>query len=164
MTCPFCNQDELKIELENEAAVAFYDKYPVQQGHLLIIPKAHAETYFDASTIQIMAIHDLIHQGKKLIDDQYAPDGYNIGVNVGEFGGQTVNHLHVHLIPRYEGDMEDPHGGIRNAIPNLVPYPSIVENEENSRVISGYEGIYEVISTGRKISLKNQKALARCND
>lgn len=79
--------------------------------------------YFDATPNQIAAIHELIHEGKKLIDARYVPGGYNIGVNIGEYGGQTVNHLHFHLIPRYKGDIADPRGGIRKAIPNLVPYP-----------------------------------------
>ncbi|UYZ14769.1 HIT family protein [Brevibacillus sp. WF146] len=121
--CPFCDTRSLKILLENDKAIAFYDKYPVQRGHLLIVPKRHVATYFDATDEEIMAIHELMKKGKELIDREYIPDGYNIGVNVGEYGGQTVMHLHVHLIPRYKGDIDDPRGGIRKAIPNLVPYP-----------------------------------------
>jgi diadenosine tetraphosphate (Ap4A) HIT family hydrolase len=121
--CPFCDTLSLKIILENDQAIAFYDKYPVQRGHLLIVPKRHVATYFDATNEEIMAIHELIKKGKELLDREYSPDGYNIGVNVGEYGGQTVMHLHVHLIPRYKGDIDDPRGGIRKAIPNLVPYP-----------------------------------------
>lgn len=121
--CPFCQTDSLEIVLENDMAVCFYDKYPVQKGHLLVIPKRHAVGYFDARDEELTAIHDLLKQGKKLLDAKYAPDGYNIGVNVGKYGGQTVMHLHVHLIPRYKGDIDDPRGGIRKAIPNLVPYP-----------------------------------------
>ncbi|HJV47322.1 MAG TPA: HIT family protein [Bacillota bacterium] len=123
LSCPFCLMPPDQIVLENELAKAFFDKYPVQKGHLLIVSKRHAATYFDASPEEISAIHELIHKGKEQIDELYKPDGYNIGVNVGEFGGQTVMHLHFHLIPRYRGDIEDPRGGIRKAIPNLVPYP-----------------------------------------
>ena len=123
MTCPFCTLPNEQIVLENELAKAFFDKYPVQKGHLLIVPKRHAEAYFDATEEEVAAIHQLIHKGKHFIDQEYQPDGYNIGVNIGEYGGQTVMHLHVHLIPRYKGDIEDPRGGIRKAIPNLVPYP-----------------------------------------
>lgn len=112
-----------KILLENEYTVAFFDKYPVQKGHLLIVPKRHIQTYFEASIEEVMAVHDQLHKGKQLLDELYSPDGYNIGINVGEYGGQTIMHLHVHLIPRYKGDMKDPRGGIRKAIPNLVPYP-----------------------------------------
>lgn len=124
MNCPFCQLEKNQILIENEYAVAFYDKYPVQNGHLLIIPKNHVETYFDATDQQIAAIHQLIKHGKKMLDQKYAPDGYNIGVNVGHYGGQTVHHLHFHLIPRYKGDIEDPRGGIRKAVPNLVKYPA----------------------------------------
>lgn len=123
LPCPFCDSNTLEVLLENEKALSFFDKYPVQKGHMLIIPKRHVRTYFDATDEEIMAIHELIKKGKELLDRQYSPDGYNIGVNVGEYGGQTVMHLHVHLIPRYRGDIDDPRGGIRKAIPNLVPYP-----------------------------------------
>src|SRR5690554_3975095 len=112
MTCPFCQLEKKDILLENEWAVAIYDQYPVQKGHMLIIPKGHVETYFDATDRQIAAIHELLPQGKQMLDREYAPDGYNIGVNVGRYGGQTIPHLHVHLIPRYKGDVEDPRGGI----------------------------------------------------
>lgn len=121
--CPFCTLIPDAIVLENDLAKAFYDKYPVHEGHLLIVPKRHAETYFDVTPEEILAIHELVKQGKELIDEEHSPDGYNIGVNVGSYGGQTVMHLHFHLIPRYKGDVDDPRGGIRKAIPNLVPYP-----------------------------------------
>jgi diadenosine tetraphosphate (Ap4A) HIT family hydrolase len=123
MDCPFCKMPTEQIVLENEHAKAFYDKYPVQKGHLLIVPKRHIASYFEATEDEILAIHRLLQEGKKRIDEEFAPDGYNIGVNVGAYGGQTVMHLHVHLIPRYKGDIADPRGGIRKAIPNLVPYP-----------------------------------------
>ncbi|MBO8173100.1 MAG: HIT family protein [Bacillaceae bacterium] len=125
MPCPFCTLPDKQILIQNDLAIAFYDKYPVQHGHLLIIPKRHVETYFDATEQEIKAIHLLIREGKQIIDEKYKPDGYNIGVNVGKYGGQTIFHLHFHLIPRYKGDVEDPRGGIRNAIPNLTPYPEI---------------------------------------
>lgn len=123
MTCPFCQLDKKQILLENKNAVAFFDKYPVQKGHMLIIPKEHVPTYFDASNQQINDIHELIKLGKKLLDREFSPDGFNIGVNIGFYGGQTIHHLHFHLIPRYKGDIEDPRGGIRNMLPNLVKYP-----------------------------------------
>lgn len=122
-TCPFCHLSSNQILLENELAVAFFDKYPVQEGHLLIIPKRHAETYFHATSEEIIAMDQLARQGRDMLQEKYKPQGYNLGVNVGYYGGQTVMHLHLHLIPRYKGDMADPRGGIRKAIPNLVPYP-----------------------------------------
>jgi diadenosine tetraphosphate (Ap4A) HIT family hydrolase len=122
-TCPFCTLPQSQNELENNTAKAIYDLYPVQKGHLLIVPKRHIQSYFDATEDEILGIHQLIKQGKDIIDKKYNPDGYNIGVNIGEYGGQTVMHLHFHLIPRYKGDIEDPRGGIRKAIPNIVSYP-----------------------------------------
>jgi diadenosine tetraphosphate (Ap4A) HIT family hydrolase len=123
MDCPFCAMPAEQMVLENEHAKAFFDKYPVQKGHLLIVPKRHIANYFEATEKEILAIHRLLQEGKGRLDQEFAPDGYNIGVNVGLYGGQTVMHLHVHLIPRYKGDVADPRGGIRKAIPNLVPYP-----------------------------------------
>lgn len=123
MSCPFCDLPQKQILFKNKLAIAFYDKYPVQKGHLLIVARRHFASYFDATEQELLAIHQLIQEGKTYLDEEYSPDGYNIGVNVGEYGGQTVMHLHFHLIPRYQGDVEDPRGGIRKAIPNLVSYP-----------------------------------------
>ena len=121
--CPFCKIEEHQILYHNDAAVAIKDKYPVQHGHMLIIPKRHVESYFELTEIEILALHQLLQLCKREIDEKYKPDGYNVGVNVGHQGGQTVFHVHMHLIPRYKGDIEDPRGGIRKAIPNVVPYP-----------------------------------------
>ncbi|KAA9022940.1 HIT family protein [Niallia endozanthoxylica] len=120
MTCVFCNMKE--VVLENDLALAFYDKYPVNKGHLLIIPKRHVEQYFDLTLDERNAIDQLLFEGKKLLDEQLAPDGYNIGVNCGEAAGQTIFHMHVHLIPRFKGDMEEPRGGVRGVIPEKRVY------------------------------------------
>lgn len=115
LNCAFCQIKE--VILENDLALAFYDKYPVNKGHLLIIPKRHVEQYFDLTNQERAAIDQLLFEGKKLLDEQYQPDGYNIGVNCGESAGQTIFHVHVHLIPRYKNDLEDPRGGVRGVIP-----------------------------------------------
>jgi diadenosine tetraphosphate (Ap4A) HIT family hydrolase len=120
MTCVFCTIND--IVLENDLAIAFYDKYPVNKGHLLIIPKRHVEQYFDLTDQERSAIDQLLFEGKKIIDEQYQPDGYNIGINCGEVAGQTIFHVHVHLIPRFRGDMEDPRGGVRGVIPEKRIY------------------------------------------
>lgn len=122
MECLFCNYDKDEIIAENDLAFAIYDKFPVNEGHSLIIPKRHFESFFEASPEEITAIYDLLHKVKKLIDGQYKPDGYNVGVNVGYWGGQTIMHLHVHLIPRYKGDIENPKGGVRKLKKQLVEY------------------------------------------
>lgn len=120
MTCVFCTINE--IVLENNLAIAFYDKYPVNKGHLLIVPKRHIEQYFDLTVQERHAIDSLLFEGEKLLDEQYQPDGYNIGINCGEAAGQTIFHVHVHLIPRFRGDMEDPRGGVRGVIPEKQVY------------------------------------------
>ena len=120
--CIFCRQPETEVICENELARAFFDKFPVNEGHVLITPKRHAETFFDATKEELAAINQLIFKVRKILDERYSPDGYNIGVNVNCAGGQTIFHLHVHVIPRYEGDVEDPRGGVRKIKPNLIPY------------------------------------------
>jgi diadenosine tetraphosphate (Ap4A) HIT family hydrolase len=120
MECVFCTMD--KFELENELAYAIFDKYPVNKGHMLIIPKRHTANYFDLTMEERLAIDELLFQGKQLLDETYYPDGYNVGINCGEVAGQTIFHVHVHLIPRYKGDMEDPRGGVRGVIPGKMKY------------------------------------------
>ena len=120
MNCLFCNYKE--IIAENNQAFAIYDKFPVNKGHALIIPKRHFSDFFEATQEEITAIYSLLHEVKSIIDKEYNPQGYNVGINVGEHAGQTIMHLHVHLIPRYEGDIENPKGGIRKLKPELVPY------------------------------------------
>jgi len=115
--CVFCNRESLEIVAENKLALAFYDACPVSKGHILVIPKRHIETYFDASPEEHNAISRLIFRARQYLDKKYSPDAYNIGANVGRDAGQTVFHFHVHIIPRYRGDVKDPRGGIRKIIP-----------------------------------------------
>lgn len=122
MSCIFCSREELNIIAENELCFAIYDKYPVNLGHVLIIPKRHYKSFFDATIEEVTAIYELIHKCKEILDKKYKPTGYNIGININESAGQTIMHLHVHLIPRYDNDVEDPRGGVRNLKPQLVPY------------------------------------------
>ena len=118
--CIFCNQEE--IVLENELAWARYDKYPVSPGHLLIITKRHVADFFDTTIEERRALNDLLEECKKMLDREYSPDGYNIGVNCGTAAGQTIMHLHIHLIPRYQGDIDNPRGGVRGVIPDKRIY------------------------------------------
>ena len=113
--CIFCNMDSYIVE--NELAYAIYDKFPATKGHMLIIPKRHIESFFDTTIEEKIAMFDLIDQSKNLLDEKYRPDGYNVGVNINEAGGQTVFHVHMHLMPRFKGDVIDPTGGVRGAIP-----------------------------------------------
>jgi diadenosine tetraphosphate (Ap4A) HIT family hydrolase len=121
--CPFCNPPEEEIVLANDLCYARYDKYPVSPGHLLLIPYRRtspvSSTQRTRSRSPLLA---LLREAKALLDGELHPDGYNIGVNVGPAAGQTVMHLHVHLIPRYAGDVEDPRGGVRGAVPEKRVY------------------------------------------
>jgi len=121
MSCPFCSKN-LKIEKENKLAFAIYDKYPVNEGHLLIIPKRHVSNYFDTTNEERVSMNKLLDECKEMLDQTFSPDGFNIGINCGETAGQTIFHVHMHLIPRYKGDMEDPRGGVRGVIPEKQHY------------------------------------------
>ncbi|WP_281951305.1 HIT family protein [Nitrosophilus kaiyonis] len=120
--CPFCNPSKEDIVMKNELCYARFDKYPVSNGHLLIIPFRHFDNYFDATKEEKIAIINLIDNAKNFLDNEYKPDGYNIGVNVGYTSGQTIMHVHIHLIPRYKGDIENPRGGVRGVIPEKRIY------------------------------------------
>lgn len=122
MECIFCNYDKENYIAENRYAFAILDKYPVNEGHTLIVPKRHFESLFEATQDEAKAMFSLIHEIKEILDVQYNPQGYNIGVNVGYAAGQTIKHLHLHVIPRYKGDVENPRGGIRNLKVPLVNY------------------------------------------
>ncbi len=122
MSCIFCELEKSKIILENDKSISIFDVYPVSKGHMLIIPKNHIETYFGASEEVKSSLWELVENCKKYLDRKFKPDGYNIGINCGEAAGQTVMHLHIHLIPRYKGDIENPRGGVRGVIPEKRIY------------------------------------------
>ena len=123
MDCPFCYKiSNIKPILENDLAYAFYDEFPVSQGHMLFITKRHTDNFFDITEDERIAIFNLVDDAKRLIDNEFKPDGYNLGCNIGSAAGQTVNHMHLHLIPRYNGDVLDPKGGIRAVIPDKKEY------------------------------------------
>lgn len=120
--CHFCSLENINIAAENRYCVAFYDGYPVSPGHTLIIPKRHVANYFDLTVEETEAMHSLMLEMKERMDSERHPDGYNIGINVNEAAGQSVFHVHMHLIPRYKGDMDDPKGGVRGVIPDRMKY------------------------------------------
>lgn len=122
MTCPFCTLPPERIVQENELALWIYDGFPVSPGHSLIIPKRHVGSFFEASTEERMSMLALLDLAKVAVDDQYHPDAYNIGINDGAAAGQTVRHLHLHLIPRYSADVADARGGVRWVIPDKADY------------------------------------------
>jgi diadenosine tetraphosphate (Ap4A) HIT family hydrolase len=109
--CELCHPDQLVAQ--NALAYARYDSMPLGPGHVLVIPFRHVANFFDMTAEEKAAVLSLLEQAKTLIEPQFRPDGYNIGVNIGKTGGQSRMHVHVHLIPRFEGDVVDPRGGIR---------------------------------------------------
>ena len=124
--CVFCGLekaiDKDRIIYQDSTWIAILDNYPVSKGHTLLIPKRHCETYFDLNFIELESISVTIGVVKRLLDTKYKPDGYNIGINCGEAAGQTVMHCHIHIIPRYNGDCENPRGGVRGVIPEKQHY------------------------------------------
>lgn len=125
MGCPFCESRPALSDgsvMENELAYVREDGYAISPGHLLILPKRHAADWFDLSAEEQAAVMALVNQAKGWLEGWYKPDGYNIGMNCGAAAGQTVMHMHCHVIPRYEGDSKDPRGGVRWVIPEKAVY------------------------------------------
>ena len=120
--CPFCEIPGERIIYESSSVYAMWDKFPLSPGHALLVPKRHVTTWFDATQEEKQSLVASIDRLKVLIEKEHTPNGYNIGINSGEAAGQTVPHLHVHVIPRYTGDVEDPRGGVRWAIPDKARY------------------------------------------
>lgn len=119
MFCPFCEHDSI---IDGDLMHVRYDKYPVSEGHCLVVPKRHVETWFDMSKEEQAEAFELIDKVKAMLDEKHSPDGYNIGMNCGENAGQTISHAHIHVIPRYKGDMPNPRGGVRGVIPEKQSY------------------------------------------
>lgn len=120
--CIFCNIPKDRIVWENEAVIIINDNYPVSKGHMLIIPKRHVSSFFDTSDGEKFSLILAISVAKEIISKTLSPDGYNIGINEGVAAGQTIMHLHIHIIPRYLGDVPDPRGGIRWLFPEKAEY------------------------------------------
>jgi len=108
-TSPFLELSASKHVASNALAFAIRDGFPVSPGHTLIVPRRLVATWFDATREEQLAILDLVDEVKRSLDEEHRPDGYNVGFNAGAAAGQTVMHLHVHVIPRFDGDMDDPH-------------------------------------------------------
>lgn len=121
--CEFCKEIEKdRIVYEDGTWMAILDNYPVSEGHTLLIPKRHCETYFNLNSNECYTLNATIGVVKMLLDGKYHPDGYNIGCNCGEAAGQSIMHFHLHIIPRYKGDVENPRGGVRGCIPGKQNY------------------------------------------
>lgn len=121
-TCAFCTLPSSRIYGENKHAIWIRDGYPVSPGHSLVIPKRHVRSFFDISPEERLALLELLDEARVVAIREFEPDGFNIGINDGPVAGQTVPHLHIHLIPRYLGDLPDPRGGVRWVIPDKADY------------------------------------------
>jgi len=120
--CPFCQIEAHRIVAETPLTLTLRDGFPVSPGHTLIIPKRHFADLFDATDAESAEIWQALRRAAAELTRERAPDGFNIGVNLGAAAGQTVMHLHWHLIPRYRGDQPDPRGGIRRIFPGRADY------------------------------------------
>ncbi len=120
--CSFCTPEPNLLFHESELVVGLWDHHPVSPGHALLVPRRHIAGWFEASLNEQQTLIAALEAAKRAIDKKHEPDGYNIGVNSWEAAGQTVLHLHVHLIPRYTGDEEDPRGGVRKLYPDKAGY------------------------------------------
>lgn len=123
LNCPFCNLDSgREMIAESLLTYSVYDKFPVNKGHALIIPKRHCGDYFELTPEEQSAIWSMVNTIKQILTDKFNPDGFNVGINVNEAAGQTIPHAHIHLIPRYIGDNKDHEGGVRGVIPDRRIY------------------------------------------
>ena len=120
--CPFCNLPAGQILFKNRLVFAILDKFPATSGHLLVIPFRHVASFWELEEEEMAATNAMLKRCKSFIDEKFAPQGYNVGVNIGKDAGQTVMHVHIHLLPRYEGDVEDPVGGVRHTLPGKGNY------------------------------------------
>jgi diadenosine tetraphosphate (Ap4A) HIT family hydrolase len=120
--CPFCSLPAERIVHDGPLAIVIRDGFPVSPGHTLIIPKRHVESFFDVTDAERTDLMSLVAAARTDLDREFRPAGYNIGINDGAAAGQTVPHLHIHLIPRYEGDRDDPRGGVRWVLPDKAAY------------------------------------------
>lgn len=120
--CPFCAISSERILVSNHDGYVIRDGFPVSPGHTLIIPRRHVASFFELSKPERDALFDLVDEAKAVLDREFAPAGYNIGANDGPAAGQTVLHLHIHLIPGYRGDCQDARGGVRWIFPEKADY------------------------------------------
>jgi diadenosine tetraphosphate (Ap4A) HIT family hydrolase len=120
--CPFCAPDPERVLHEDEQVRVIRDCYPVSPDHVLIVPRRHIGSFFETTQAERLAILSGLDLARRVVNARRRPDGFNIGINDGTAAGQTVHHLHVHLIPRFLGDQPDPRGGVRWVLPEKADY------------------------------------------
>jgi diadenosine tetraphosphate (Ap4A) HIT family hydrolase len=122
VACPFCTLTESRIRFRSDQAVAVDDAHPVSPGHMLVIPRRHVGSYFELNDRERLAMSRVLDQVQRDLAARMNPDAYTIGINDGPVAGQSIPHVHVHLIPRYRGDRENPRGGVRWVLPDKADY------------------------------------------
>jgi superfamily II DNA or RNA helicase/diadenosine tetraphosphate (Ap4A) HIT family hydrolase/HKD family nuclease len=140
--CPFCRPAEARVFYRDALVFGLWDAYPVTPGHALLIPTRHVETWFDATLEERLALLRAIDVARAAIDTGFGAEGYNIGINSGASAGQTVFHLHVHVIPRRRGDVADPRGGVRHVIPGRANYVSDVAVAPYAAATAAQRGLF----------------------
>lgn len=120
--CVFCKLPADRIQAANDLALAFSDAFPVSAGHTLVIPRRQVANFFDLTEDEVVAVYRLLRLMRDRLEQSHEPRGFNVGANIGEIAGQSIGHAHIHIIPRYSGDVEDPFGGVRNVIPGKGRY------------------------------------------
>ena len=120
--CPFCDVAADRCFYQGERVVGLWDAFPVSDGHALLVTRRHVASWFEATGEERRELLEAVEAAKAAIEASHTPDGYNIGINIGRAAGQTIFHLHVHVIPRYTGDVPDPRGGVRHVIPGRGNY------------------------------------------
>lgn len=121
-TCPFCHPTAGAVFLETSLVLGLWDGFPVSPGHALIVPRRHFGTWGEATEQERQGLTAAIAEVQRIVGELHHPAGFNVGFNDGPAAGQTVGHLHIHVIPRYDGDVPDPRGGIRLVIPDKARY------------------------------------------
>jgi diadenosine tetraphosphate (Ap4A) HIT family hydrolase len=122
MACPFCTLTESRVRFQSELAVGVDDAYPVSSGHTLIVPRRHVDSYFELSPAERQAMNELLDEAHRDLAQRLQPAAYTIGINNGRAAGQSIPHVHIHLIPRYHGDRDNPRGGVRWVLPERADY------------------------------------------
>ena len=128
--CFFCKiqkQDDEKKVVENEDFFSRYDDFLISAGHCEIISKQHVVSFFELNLQQLQNLYELLNKTKQIVQKKFNPNGFNIGINEGEAAGRTIDHLHIHLIPRYKNDVPNPAGGVRNVIPEKCDYTKFIK-------------------------------------
>ena len=166
--CPFCSPDSDRVFYRDLLVIGLWDGFPVTPGHALLVPIRHVSSWFEASIEERMALTRAIDAARLAIESNFGADGYNIGVNNGEVAGQTVLHLHLHVIPRRRGDMPNPRGGVRYVIPEKANY-YVRDAAPVAIDVSGYTAGLRALFTGGTLDpllphLKHHLAISQAAD